>query len=289
MKYSNELPGTPVSREPMGTEMQGNFAANLRLLCSFYPSISLVCRNLGINRTQFNRYLAATARPSANLLNRLCDYFGVEATEIHFPPGHFSRLVSTRRKPSTTHAIYSDAVDGLQGRSRPEMRKYHGYYFEYYYSMSSPGKIIRGIVHFFESSGSTYFHRIEHFPRVSPGSPAFKCRYVGAAFLLDDRIFMVDTETLTGNEISQIILFPVWRNKVSRLTGLVMGVSSGDHRRIACSRILLEWLGTDVDLRKALAACSLFDPDSPEIDPGIRALIDNQSQPDIPLFYARAL
>jgi transcriptional regulator with XRE-family HTH domain len=271
------------------SEMQANLAANLRLLCGYYPSIAHVCRTLGINRTQFNRYLGAKALPSANLLNRLCDHFGVEDTEIYLPPSHFSRLVSIRRKPSETRAVYADTVEQMQGRSRPEMRKYLGYYFEYYYSMSSPGKIIRGVVHFFESGGATYFHRIEHFPRTSMSGSAFKCRYVGAAFFLEDRIFMVDTETLTGNEISQTILFPIWRNRVSRLSGLVMGVSSGDHRKIACSRILLEWLGTDIDLRKALSACSLFDPESPEIDPAIREAIDNASPPEAPLFYARAV
>lgn len=109
------------------------------------------------------------------------------------------------------------------------------------------------------------------------------------AHFLEDRIFLVDTETLTGNEITETILFPTRRNKVGRLTGPTLGVSSGDQRRIACSRVLLEWLGHDVDLRKALRSCGLFDPDAPEIDSTIRDLIDNAASADTPLFYALSL
>ena len=55
------------SAEDSASEMQRSFAENLRLACSYAPSVSEVCRRLDINRTQFNRYLRAAARPSPNI------------------------------------------------------------------------------------------------------------------------------------------------------------------------------------------------------------------------------
>ncbi|MEM6371330.1 MAG: XRE family transcriptional regulator, partial [Pseudomonadota bacterium] len=40
------------------SELRSMFGANLRDLSQSYPSISELSRQLGINRTQFNRYLA---------------------------------------------------------------------------------------------------------------------------------------------------------------------------------------------------------------------------------------
>lgn len=267
------------------TEMQQNFAENLKLACSFSASISSVCRELGINRTQFNRYLRATARPSANILNRLCDHFGVEGSEFHLPPTQFSRIIALKRKTTKPRPAYADTIDNLRSASLPAIKSYLGYYYVYYFSMSSPGKILRGVAHIFANNTDVFYRRIERFPDPNLKSNAFKCRYSGAAFMLDDRIFLIDTETLTGNEITQTILFPSRRNKINRLSGLMMGVSSSNQRRIACSRIIFEWLGERIDARKVLRSCGLFSADSEEIAPSIRQAIDNAQQTGAPLFY----
>mgnify|MGYP001972390984 CR=1 FL=1 len=40
-------------------------------------SIAAVCRRVGINRQQFNKYLAGAVRPSRHNMRRICDFFGV--------------------------------------------------------------------------------------------------------------------------------------------------------------------------------------------------------------------
>lgn len=52
---------------------------NLRKLCEDTPSVSELCRTLGVNRTQFNRYLNGSAFPRPDLLFRICRHFGVDA------------------------------------------------------------------------------------------------------------------------------------------------------------------------------------------------------------------
>lgn len=55
------------------------FGANLRILANRYPSVAGLCRNLGINRTQFNRYLAGESFPRPDVLHRICLFFSVDA------------------------------------------------------------------------------------------------------------------------------------------------------------------------------------------------------------------
>lgn len=52
---------------------------NLRQLSQSSPSISALCRTIGVNRTQFNRYLSGAAFPRPDVLFRICTHFGVDA------------------------------------------------------------------------------------------------------------------------------------------------------------------------------------------------------------------
>lgn len=60
-------------------ELRSMFGANLRQLARRYPSVAALCRQLGINRTQFNRYLSGESFPRPDVLDRICRFFGVDA------------------------------------------------------------------------------------------------------------------------------------------------------------------------------------------------------------------
>ena len=79
-----------------------DFRENLRLLCSYYDSVSEVCRRLGINRQQFNKYLAGRALPSHHNLRRMCEFFGIEEGEIFLPPRRFLEIVDVRPRRRAT-------------------------------------------------------------------------------------------------------------------------------------------------------------------------------------------
>ncbi len=55
------------------------FGRNLRALCAPYRSVSDLCRQLGINRTQFNRYLSGESFPRPDVLHLICQFFDVDA------------------------------------------------------------------------------------------------------------------------------------------------------------------------------------------------------------------
>lgn len=71
--------GRKTSKSP--AELRAMFGANLKHLCrdAHAQSISALCRDLGINRTQFNRYLSGESFPRPDVLHRICSFFDVDA------------------------------------------------------------------------------------------------------------------------------------------------------------------------------------------------------------------
>jgi transcriptional regulator with XRE-family HTH domain len=247
--------------------MHEDFAANLRLLCSYRGSIAEVCRQLKINRPQFNRYLGGRHLPSAHILRRLCDFFGVEEHEILLPAARFAELVQLRpraRVEGTATVPEAAHLGRLKAMGSAGLEKYLGYYFETYCSMAYPGKILRNLVRFEQREGGVYYRRSERLVE-RPGEKAYRGVYRGMAHFLTDRIFLVDYETLTGLEISQTI-----------------------GERMPCSaRVVYDYLGRAVDLRQALSLCGLYEPDDPRLDAALRAAITNDIAPGEVLFRAR--
>lgn len=72
------MPRSP-SPQQSPADIRAVFGRNLRALCSAESSISDLCRRIGINRTQFNRYLAGEAFPRPDILQRICAHFEVDA------------------------------------------------------------------------------------------------------------------------------------------------------------------------------------------------------------------
>lgn len=55
------------------------FGENLRLLAQDHSSITILASKLGINRTQFNRYLSGESFPRPDILARICAFFDLDA------------------------------------------------------------------------------------------------------------------------------------------------------------------------------------------------------------------
>ena len=74
------------------SEIRTIFGNNLRTLSKDFSSITVLANNLGINRTQFNRYLSGESFPRPDVLAIICEFFindgGVLSDDI-FPSGFF--------------------------------------------------------------------------------------------------------------------------------------------------------------------------------------------------------
>jgi transcriptional regulator with XRE-family HTH domain len=58
------------------------FAENLRRKSAEFGTIADVCRGIGVNRQQFNKYLAGAAIPNAITLRKICQFLGIQEREL---------------------------------------------------------------------------------------------------------------------------------------------------------------------------------------------------------------
>lgn len=272
--------------------MNEDLAQNLRLLCSYYKSIADVCRRLDINRPQFNRYLSGRHRPSTHTMRRFCEFFGVEVNELLMPHEQFAALMRRRPAADTSEEPeipqINDHLRSLANRSNPRLTHYLGYYFEYYFSMSAPEKVLCNLVSLQQTGDQIVFQRSERM-QLQPGMPVFHNRYQGMAYLLEDRLFLIDYETLNQCELTQTILFPSFRNRLQYLTGLKIGVSDNSQRMPCSARVIYEYLGQDIPVASALKKCDLYPPDSAHLNPIILKAIQNDIADSESHFCARYL
>ena len=131
------------------------FGANLRQLSRKYPSVSELSRRLGINRTQFNRYLAGESFPRPDVLDRICSFFGVDARILLEP-------VDTLRHTDAvlTGPVLADFL-GIGVENLPQDVFPSGFYRFSRRSFTNDQQFILGLVYVFRSNGIAYVRGFE--------------------------------------------------------------------------------------------------------------------------------
>lgn len=245
-----------------------------------------------MNRQQFNKYLSGRTTPSGNNLRKICDYFGIEEHEAFLPTEEFESIIRIRpiaeaTKPTLQQPEYR-CLDTLLKKNPTDLSKYEGSYYIYYYSTSFPNAILKGYGQIFKDNNRYYIKWIERLAEKHPSSHNdFIYKIKGIVTSLGNRIFISGYEQVLQNEMVHVTLFPTYKNKVSLLSGLMLGVSGTDSREPVCQRIVLSYLGKHCDHRRALKACGVFSPDSDEIDEQIRKLVCNALEPHEHVLYGR--
>lgn len=256
----------------IGTKQLADFSENLRLLCSYTRSVSHVCRHLDINRQQFARYLNGETLPSSHNVRKICDFFGVEESEIFLPAAKFRPLVLARPvgRASTSGTVV-DSLDLPSAEGVAGALRYVGYYFRYLRSVEYPGAIIKAAVRIRARDDKVRVKAIERLRPESAGSGRFETfKYAGELLLLADRLFMIETDVLLRNSITETILYPTHKHPMKLIYGEAFGISSGPSREPYMTPIVYEFLGQQPDLRAMLRACRLYPQQSPAIDDRVR-------------------
>lgn len=60
-------------------------ARNLRQLCDAEGNVIRICREIPLNRQQFNKYLSASTMPHPRTLKKICSYFNISEAELLKP------------------------------------------------------------------------------------------------------------------------------------------------------------------------------------------------------------
>ncbi len=244
------------------SELREVFGSNLRKLSQGAISISQLCRDLGINRTQFNRYLSGESFPRPDVLHRICEFFNVDARILLEPVEDLA--------PATTsnnlfgHKELSSFI-GNSCLQTDETMFPSGFYSFSRPSFMEEGRFVQGLVSVYRRDGMTFMRGHEAKDAMKQqGLPAdpktrefrgFVMQQMGGiATLLSRR----NTQTTSFNFLARIPAFEsnYW------LGFTVRTVPEGEAgRRVA--RQIYQYLGTNtgavLQAARASGICNLED------------------------------
>ena len=144
------------ARRPTPAELRSMLGANLRQLSSQAASISALCRDLGINRTQYNRYLAGESFPRPDVLHRICSYFEVDARILLEPVADIENSsVGLLTDPAISEYI-SGASKKLSEEEFPS-----GFYRFARRSFMEDQMYVQGLIYIFRRGNSTFLKGFE--------------------------------------------------------------------------------------------------------------------------------
>ncbi len=248
---------TKSARSP--AELRSMFGENLRALSQNYRSISELSRQLGINRTQFNRYLSGESFPRPDVLDRICSFFGVDSRILLEPVA----TLNTRRDV-LTGPILGDFV-GAGVVDIPDYVFPLGFYRFSRRSFVNSTQFAVGVVYVFRVDGTTYvrgFEAKEAMRQQGLSADAKNREFRGFITRQEDGIAMLisrqNAMTCSFNYLSRVASLEnnFW---VGYVTRTVRETASGTR----AVRMVYEHLGTSWrDARVAARDAGLLDADA---------------------------
>ena len=223
-------------------QLRNMFGTNLRHLAQNYPSISELSRRLGINRTQFNRYMSGESFPRPDILDRICTFFEVDARILLEPVGTIGRQGQILNGPFLADFL-GHGIRNLDETTFPT-----GFYRFTRRSFVDSNKFVIGLVYVFRSgTTATYIKGYEardamRYQGLSEDAKMREFRGVvtshedGVAFIISRRNAM----TYSFNYLARIgsLENNFWLGYVART------VRDGSGERV--TRMVYEYLGQDM-------------------------------------------
>lgn len=233
------------------------FGANLRILAQAYPSISELSRQLGINRTQFNRYLSGESFPRPDVLARMCSFFDVDARVLLEPV----ESISNGSDPLTGAFLQDFVGAGVESVSQAMFPT--GFYRFSRRSFMDRDRFVSGVVRVFRDGTSTFIRGYEARAAMQaqglsmhPDAREFRGLVLRQEDGVAAMISRKDAMTASFNFLSRVASFEnnYWVGYVARTVR-----DSPDADRVV--RMVYEYLGTGIGKAKAASKsagyCSL--------------------------------
>ena len=255
-------------------QTRSEFSKNLRYICAERVSVAQVCRDIGINPQQFNRYLSGAGMPSAHNLRRICLYFGVDEQDLLADNTTFKALRGQLNKDASQQRKdpFANAFPGDLAR----LRSFVGAYHIHFLSPSWQGNVMVGATFLEEHDGQILSRTIER--GLGPDrEPLQRARYDGKASYHGSRIFVVEFESDQDGSLTQTILYPSHRQQRTYLRGMTMGISWRPRRMPYSARVIWKRAEATSMASEILKKCGVYRIDDKAIDPIVRNFLLEKS------------
>lgn len=248
-----------------------NIAANLRELCAQRASIAQACREAGINRQQFNRYITGVAVPNRSNLQKICKYFGITETQLFRAPEENADRNSLSALTSVKEFNWPRIIENLNSISQASIDD--GSYFVYFRMPSTDGTIARSVMFVRTDGVHKTFRRITNI--AAQGSAKWRYFQGDHKGLIMERRHWLNFIGIADEGLDEPSLISVQGVAVIPPlfvgTALVYGIAGP-----LALPVVLEPLDNDITPREALRGCDIFSLDSAEISPIIKNFLESQ-------------
>lgn len=138
--------------------LSANLAKNLRRMCPQWGDIEVVCREMGMNRTQFEKYLHGKAMPSRRSIEKICAYFDISEEELFARDASAPRTERKVVEQDTINAQCADVMQPLWTEGMASIKP--GLYFLWISVPKDPDRIVCAPVVIAKKGEALTFRRI---------------------------------------------------------------------------------------------------------------------------------
>jgi transcriptional regulator with XRE-family HTH domain len=241
------------------------FADNLRTYSNKHGSIESVCRGIGINRQQFNKYLAGQVLPQARTLAKICVHFRIPEKALFVDPndvGPDTALSSQHRSVGDSTLVATHMVSSVVERCPLPL----GYYSCYFPMQHVDTHLVASSVCVFARGGRVYFSRRTAFR--SPTNPRMivaKGLHKGVILVQEAGVYLMGFNSVAPRHPSMICLDSNKLSGSQYTFGLAM--TRGSSRSMASIVILKYWGRTFAHARTCLSSAGIRAISDPSLDP----------------------
>ncbi|HEN8731807.1 MULTISPECIES: helix-turn-helix domain-containing protein [Pseudomonas] len=257
-------------------------SANLRTLCEKSGSVTEFCRKVGLNRQQFNKYLAGTHEPSKSNLRAIANHFGLSTEVLFSSPGDFRSIIDGSHFHLFRSLIQAPKmisfIDEVTASATPSPSSIIGVYERYHYSSIYTGQIVRSIFCIYEAEGSLRHYYVERFPSADgTGKNDYHFKYHGLCFPVAGRIFAIDFETIQRNELTFSNLASVNRNSKKFIFGVTSGIAASMMRQPVAAKVAMAFVGKGLIRKTHIKRATVLSPTDPSIPKEIITYLDSDN------------
>ncbi|MFO0994745.1 MAG: hypothetical protein U1E67_22760 [Hyphomicrobiales bacterium] len=216
--------------------------------------------------------------PNPATLRKICAYFGVTEESLLQSPaavraslGDHAAVARARSGDSATiFKLLEDIMSTKETSLAP------GYYFAYYPWTRDPDKAIRSLVFVDKKEGHTQFRRYTSLREPGATSKYYHMgRYRGLVIEEQNTLFFLARNRMGFRDISLMSFQKIMPNSNSLMVGVALVMAPWGPMS---SRVTMEYVGTNLAFREALARCCILELDSKDIDPIVRASILSRNE-----------
>ena len=253
------------------------FAGNLRRKCADFGTIADVCRGVGINRQQFNKYLAGNSIPNALTLRKICTFLNIQEQTLFFDETvTAANSNGSKDWPSFLHT-------GLLGFLTSAKKHFDfqvgdlptGYYYCFFPLHNVPGMLVRSLLVIRQKGKQKDFVRMTAFPSLGKTSkPLARGRHKGIVFANATEIYLLGVNRFAPSQLSLMTIERADGTSNGFFTGLILTRSG---KTLISTRFCLMYADQQRKIRNLLQEMGIIHESDANLESVVMATLFSKS------------